>query len=52
MCGEPSRTIQGKKMTVGEASEQERPSLLPLSQEGFPYEEVIYPLIVDGHAHT
>jgi len=25
-------------MSVGEASEQERSSLLPLAQEGFPYE--------------
>ena len=45
-----SRTIQGKEMTVGEASEHGRSSLLPLAKEGFPYEEVIYPLIVDGHA--
>src|SRR5580658_10107620 len=47
-----NRTIHGKKMTVGEASEHERPSLLPLAQEGFPYEEVIYPLIVDGHGRV
>src|SRR5215472_14887605 len=44
-----SRTIRGKKMTVGEASQQERASLLPLVKEGFPFEEVIYPLVVDGH---
>jgi hypothetical protein len=25
---------------------------LPLAQEGFPYEEVIYPLIVDGHGRV
>jgi hypothetical protein len=31
-----NRTIQGKKITVGETSEQERSSLLPLAQEGFP----------------
>jgi hypothetical protein len=47
-----NRTIHGKEMTVGEASEQERSSLLPLAQEGFPYEEVIYPLIVDGHGRV
>ena len=47
-----SRTISGRKMTVGQASEHERPSLLPLAQEGFPYEEVIYPLIVDGHGRV
>jgi hypothetical protein len=35
-------------MTVGEASEQERSCLLPLAQEGFPYEEVI----VDGHGRV
>jgi transposase len=47
-----NRTIRGKKMTVGEASEQERPLLLPLAKEGFPFEEVIYPLVVDGHCRV
>jgi transposase len=47
-----SRTIQGKERTVGEASEHERATLLPLAEEGFPYEEVIYPLIVDGHGRV
>lgn len=47
-----NRTIQGKEMTVGEASEHERATLLPLAEEGFPYEEVIYPLIVDGHGRV
>jgi transposase len=47
-----NRTIHGKEMTVGEASEHERSSLLPLAKEGFPYEEVIYPLIVDGHGRV
>src|SRR5215467_13560782 len=42
------RTIRGKGMTVAEASEQERAWLLPLAKEGFPFEEVIYTLIVDG----
>jgi len=46
------RTIAGKTMSVGEASEQERSSLLPLAEEGFPYEEVIYPVIVDGHGRV
>jgi transposase len=46
------RTIHGKKTTVGEASEHERSSLSPLVKEGFPYEEVIYPLIVDGHGRV
>ena len=43
-----NRTIRGRKMTVGEASQQERAVLLPLANESFPFEEVIYPLIVDG----
>lgn len=43
-----ARTISGRAMTVGEASEQERGVLLPLAEEGFPLEESIYPLIVDG----
>jgi len=30
----------------------ERSSLLPLATEGFPYAEVIYPLIVDGHGRV
>jgi transposase len=47
-----NRTIQGKEVTVGEASEHERSTLLPLAEEGFPYEEVIYPLIVDGHGRV
>jgi hypothetical protein len=42
------RTISGRTMTVGEASAQERAALLPLAEEGFPLEESIYPLIVDG----
>ena len=32
-----SRTITGRSMTVGEASEHERAFLLPLAEEGFPY---------------
>ena len=46
------RTIRGKEMTVGEASEEERAALLPLAQEGFPFEEVIYPLVIDGHCRA
>jgi len=42
------RTISGKGMTIGQASEHERAFLLPLAEEGFPIEEVLYPLIVDG----
>jgi len=47
-----NRTIHGKPLSVGEASQQERSSLLPLAKEGFPFEEVIYPLIVDGHGRV
>src|SRR5271169_5612934 len=43
-----SRTISGKTMTVGQASEHERTRLTPLSREGFPIHETLYPLIVDG----
>lgn len=42
------RTIGGRAMTVGETSEQERAVLLPLAEEGFQLDELIYPLIVDG----
>ena len=47
--------IRGKQMSVGEASEQERASLLPLVKEGLSLlEEVegIYPLIVDSHCRV
>jgi transposase len=50
--GNRNRTIHGKQMSVAEASEQERARLLPLAQEGFPFEEVIYPLIVDSHCRV
>jgi transposase len=43
-----SRTISGKGMTIGQASEHERAFLSPLAEEGFPIHEVLYPLIVDG----
>jgi transposase len=46
------RTIRGKAMTVGEASQHERGSLLPLAAEGFPLEEVLFPLVVDGHGRV
>ena len=42
------RTISGKSTTVGEASEYERAFLLPRADEGFPLEEVLYPLVVDS----
>jgi hypothetical protein len=43
-----SRTISGKGMTIGQASEHERAFLSPLAKKGFPIHEVLYPLIVDG----
>jgi transposase len=42
------RTISGRTVTVGAASEHERHHLLPLAAEGFPIHEVLYPLVVDG----
>ena len=42
------RTISGKSTTVGEASEYERAFLAPRADEGFPLEEVLYPLVVDS----
>jgi len=46
------RTISGKSMTVGEASQYERASLLPPVEEGFPLHEILYPLLVDGHGRV
>jgi transposase len=43
-----SRTISGKAMTVGEASQMERPHLLPPAADRFPIDEILYPLIVDN----
>lgn len=45
-----SRTISGKSMTVGEASQMERPCLLPLAPERFPIDEILFPLVVDNKA--
>jgi transposase len=47
-----SRTISGKSMTVGEASQLERPHLLPLAEERFPIDEVLFPLVVDNKARV
>ena len=47
-----NRTISGRSMSVGQASEQERPFLLPLADEGFPLCEVLYPLVVDGRGRV
>ena len=43
-----NRTMSGRSMTVGEASQYERALLSPLVEEGFPLEEILYPLVVDG----
>jgi transposase len=46
------RTIHGKGMTVGEGSQYEKAFLLPRIEEGFPFEEVLFPLVVDGHGRV
>jgi transposase len=46
------RTIHGKAVTVGQASHYERSFLLPRAEEGFPFEEVLFPLVVDGHGRV
>jgi len=43
-----NRTISGRTMTVAEASEMERARLLPLAEERFPIDEILFPLIVDN----
>jgi hypothetical protein len=43
-----NRTISGKTVTVAEASEMERARLLPLAEERFPIDEILFPLIVDN----
>lgn len=43
-----NRTIHGKSATVGEASQMERPHLLPLVEDRFPIDEILFPLIVDS----
>jgi len=43
-----SRTIVGRGMTIGQASERERELLSPLAEEGFPIHELLYPLLVDS----
>ena len=43
-----SRTVIGRSMTIGEASELERAHLSPLAEEGFSIHELLYPLVVDN----
>jgi transposase len=42
------RTISGHGETVDEARQRELPHLIPLAAEGFPIDELVYPVIVDG----
>lgn len=42
------RTIIGRSLTVRQAARIEQPYLLPLAQERFPIDEILYPLVVDG----
>jgi hypothetical protein len=42
------RTIIGRSITVGQAAKMEQPHLLPLAEEGFPIDEILFPLVVDG----
>lgn len=53
LCKESrSRTLSGQSQSVGQASQYERGFLLPLAQEGFPVEEILYPLTVDGRGRV
>ena len=46
------RTIQGRSVSIFEASLQERASMLPLAEEGFALEELIDALVVDGQGRV
>lgn len=53
MChNSQARTLEGHTGTVAENREHERAFLLPPAQEGYPIEEVIYPLRVDGRGRV
>jgi transposase len=43
-----SRTMVGRGLTIGQASELEREHLSPLAEEGFPIHELLYSLVVDS----
>ncbi|MEZ5398372.1 MAG: IS21 family transposase [Bryobacteraceae bacterium] len=47
-----SRTIAGHTGTVADNRERERASLQPLAEEGYPIEEALYPLVVDGRGRV
>jgi len=46
------RTLAGRGAPIADASRQERAFLLPPVEDGFPLEEVLYPLIVDGQGRV
>lgn len=46
------RTIIGHVGTVAANREYERSFLLPLAEEGYPIDEVLYPLMVDGRGRV
>ena len=46
------RTISGRSVTVGQASAQERETLLAPATEGFALQEGLYPLVVDGRCRV
>ena len=46
------RTLAGRSAPIAEACRQERAHLLPPAEDGFPLEEVLYPLIVDGQGRV
>ena len=46
------RTLAGRSAPIAEACQQESPHLLPPAEEGFPLEEVPYPLVVDGQGRV
>jgi hypothetical protein len=53
MCwANQKRTLTGRSRPIAEARRQEGPHLLPPAEDGFPLEEVIYPLIVDGQGRV
>ena len=43
-----NRTIGGREIAVGEATQREQAHLLPLAGENFGIHDTLYPLIVDG----
>ena len=46
------RTLAGRNISIAEARREESPHLLPPAEDGFPLEEVILPLIVDGQGRV